>query len=289
MSSKANEKIDVFYRTYGKCIPPKRIAIDIPGWAGDGTDHTMGSVAKPLHCLPFVEGSTYGIELIYSFDTTTYVSRKNGKIVFDGDWSKEDLQGVRYDEIPPFGAFAEEHYGFTSSLDFQIPKDYILRLEPHPSFYTDPTYCTPWAVPGHIQSEWWSSIFFVVFKAPPVGHTHVFQKGKPYAQALILPRKVSYNIQRMPEEMEQKRNTRNSLVFNNRKKFAKNIWIDNNGKEFDDKYKVLKMIYEKKGVMAVDEFLSQFLQTANKKDLEQKIKRKLKIFNLKKKRKINSN
>jgi hypothetical protein len=281
MSSKSSNKIQINYRTYGKCIPPRRCAIHIPGWAGDATDHTNGSVAKPLHCIPFVEGSTYGVELLYSFDTTTYVTKKNGKILFEGEWEKEDLMGVKYDDIPPFGAFAEDHYGMTSSLDIHCPKDHIIRLEPHPSFYTDPTYSIPWVVPGHIQSEWWSSIFFVVFKAPPEGHTHVFQKGKPYAQMLVLPRKVDYSIEKMTKELEAERNQRNTLIFSNRKKYSKNIWKDSNGKEFDDKYKQIKNIFEKHGIEAVDKFLSQFKNGAEKTAL----KRKLKLFGCKKPKK----
>jgi hypothetical protein len=280
MSSRYGNKFHIEYRTYGKALPPKRCAIHIPGWAGDGTDHTNGSVAKPLHCIPFVEGSTYGLELTYAFDTTTYVTKKNGEIIFEGDWQKEDLMGVKYDSIPPFGAFAADHYGMTSCLDLKIPKDYVLRIEPHPSFYTDPTYSTPWVVPGHIQAEWWSSIFFVVFKAPPEGHTHVFQKNIPYAQVLILPRKVNYNIEKMSNTTEKERSERNSLIFNNRKKYAKNIWKDSNGKEFDDKYKQIKIIFEKHGIEAVDQFLSKFKNPQEAK----KIKRKLQLFGVKTKK-----
>ena len=232
MSSKSSNKIQINYRTYGKCIPPRRCAIHIPGWAGDATDHTNGSVAKPLHCIPFVEGSTYGVELLYSFDTTTYVTKKNGKILFEGEWEKEDLMGVKYDDIPPFGAFAEDHYGMTSSLDIHCPKDHIIRLEPHPSFYTDPTWSTPCAVPGHIQGEFWSSIFFVVFKSPLEGQQQIFQKGKPYAQIFILPKKVEYDIEEMSPETRKKREKRNDIVFNNRRKVAKHVWKDNLNQEF---------------------------------------------------------
>ena len=280
MSSRYGVKHVLQYRTYGKCLAPQRCAIHIPGWAGDTTDHTNGSVAKPLHCIPFVEGSTYGVELLYNFDTTTYVTKKNGKILFEGDWANEDLQGAKYDDIPPFGAFAADHYGMTSSLDIKVPKDHVMRLEPHPSFYTDPTYSTPWVVPGHIQAEWWSSIFFVVFKAPPEGHTHVFQKDKPYAQLLILPRKVNYVIEKMSPETEKQRSERNNLIFNNRRKFTKNTWKDSNGKEFDDKYKQIKMIFEKHGVEGVDKFLSQFKNGPEKTE----IKRKLRLIGYKSKK-----
>jgi len=145
-----DKKLKVLYRNYGSSIGPRKIKIEIPGFAGESNDHTNGSKAQPFHCLPFVDASTYALELIYHFDTTTIVKNVGGKIIFDGDWSKEKLN-VKYSTIPPFGLFAEGHYGFTSSLDIQPPPGYIIRVEPHPSFYTDPTWSTPCAVPGHIQ------------------------------------------------------------------------------------------------------------------------------------------
>jgi len=252
------KKTKVLYRTYGTSISPRKIKIEIPGFAGESNDHTNGSKAQPFHCLPFVDGSTYGLELIYHFETTTIVKNIGGKIIFDGDWSKEKLN-VKYSTIPPFGLFAEGHYGFTSSLDIQPPPGHIIRVEPHPSFYTDPTWSTPCAVPGHIHGEFWSSIFFVVFKSPLEGQQQIFQKGKPYAQIFILPKKVNYEIEEMPPEVRQKRERRNDIVFNNRRKIAKHNWRDNLNQEFDDNYKQLKMIFEKKGIDGVDEFLEKVL------------------------------
>jgi hypothetical protein len=251
-------KTKVLYRTYGGSIGPRKIKIEIPGFAGESNDHGNGSKAQPFHCLPFVDGSTYGLELIYHFETTTIVKNIKGKIVFEGDWSKEKLT-AKYSNIPPFGLFADGHYGFTSSLDIQPPPDHIIRVEPHPSFYTDTTWSTPCAVPGHIQGEFWSSIFFVVFKSPLEGQQQIFQKGRPYAQIFILPKKVAYDIEEMPAAIKSKREKRNDIVFNNRRKIAKNVWKDNLNQEFDDKYKQLKMIFEKKGIEGVDEFLDKIV------------------------------
>jgi hypothetical protein len=139
------------------------------------------------------------------------------------------------------------------------PPGHIVRIEPHPSFYTDPTWQTPCAVPGHIQGEFWSSIFFVVFKAPLEGQQQIFQKGKPYAQIFILPKKVNYEIDEMPAEIKKSREKRNDIIFNNRRKVAKHVWKDSLNQEFDDKYKQLKTIFEKKGIAGVDEFLEKLV------------------------------
>jgi hypothetical protein len=87
----------------------------------------------------------------------------------------------------------------------------------------------------------------------------IFQKGKPYAQIFILPKKVAYDIEEMPAAIKSKREKRNDIVFNNRRKIAKNVWKDNLNQEFDDKYKQLKMIFEKKGIEGVDEFLDKIV------------------------------
>src|SRR5581483_3355518 len=131
----------------------------------------------------------YGLELIYPFDTECVV-RNDGKVTFEGDFEPERPPDDK--DWPPFKAFAPGHYGMTSCLDIEPPEGYVLRTEPHPRYFTDPDNTTPCMVPGHIQGEWWPRIFFVVFKAPPQGHFHVFCKGEPYGQLLVVPRKVTY-------------------------------------------------------------------------------------------------
>ncbi|MFZ8477729.1 hypothetical protein ACO1MN_15820, partial [Staphylococcus aureus] len=79
--------------------------------------------------------------------------------------------------------------------------------EPHPRYYTDDTGTVPLCVPGHIQGEWWSKIFFVVFKAPSPGQKHVFKKGEPYGQILVLPKKMTYSVTKMTEQEAADRNS----------------------------------------------------------------------------------
>ena len=264
----AMEKIIVKYRSWYKGVPPKPIKLTIPGWAGDSHDHTDGARPQPWHCPPFVEGSTYGLELLYPFDTECEVSIKEGKLVFAGDWEQESKEaGIK---LPPFMSFAPGHFGFTSSLDIQAPSDYVIRLEPHPPYYTDETYTCPLAIAGNIQTEWWSRIFFVVFKSPAPGQRYIFRKNEPYAQILVVPKKISYEIKEMTPAEKEFRGKLEQKISKYGQYFVKNKWVDHIGHTFDDKYKILRSIYDKDGLAGVTNFLNNIIEKTNE-DRRQKL------------------
>lgn len=246
-------EIDVKYRTYFKGIPPQPIKLQIPGWAGVHNKHTNGDEPQPWHCPPFVSGSTYGLELIYPFDTECRVIRKDGNVIFEGDFSNESpWSETGKPASPPFMSFAPNHYGFTSSLDIMPPDNCITRLEPHPRFYTDTTGTCPIAITGHI-APWWSKIFFVVFKSPREGETHIFRYGEPYAQLLILHNKVIYNIKEMTIEEQRTREKLSSKIDNLTEEVANKIWHDYRGNKFNDRYKVLSKIAQNENI---DDYLN---------------------------------
>ena len=251
MSEKVN--LEVKYRTWHKGVAPRHIKLEIPGWAGENKDHSDGSKPQPWHCPPFVDGSTYGLELIYPFKNETRVTRKGDEIIFDGDFSDEEYAN---NGQPPFLSFSPDHYGMTSSLDIMPPEGYLLRIEPHPRFYTDRTGTVPIAAAGHIQ-RWWSRIFFVAFKSPLENEVHIFRQGEPYAHALIIPDKPSIKINKMSPEEVSKRHNREQIIANHGSKIAKNNWKDHKGMPFNDKYNVLKMIYSKGGDQAIEEKLNE--------------------------------
>lgn len=250
----------VKYRAWFKGIPPRPIRFQIPGWAGDSHGHSNGDKPQPWHCPPFVDGSTYGLEFVYPFDSEVRVRNVDGDAVFDCDFSGEPPPfGVSF---PPFLQFAPGHYGFTSSLDIEAPPGYVIRIEPHPRFFTDHTGSVPVAVTGHIQSEWWPKIFFIVFKTPRPGETHVFRKGEPYAQLILVPRRINYDIQPMSEAEAARRQWRDSKISNYARHIAKNNWTDHKANPFDDKYKVLAGVFAKEGVDGVDRYLDAVLAGA---------------------------
>lgn len=243
--------MEIKYRTWGKGLPPQLIKLQIPGWAGDPDKPADGAKPQPYFCLPWVQGSTYGLELIYPFDTETKVTFDGEKIHFKGDFTQECTWSEN--PSPPFSNFAPGHYGFTSSLNLIFPEEYILRLEPHPRFFTDLTGECPIAVPGHLH-HWWPKIFFVVFKSPRIGEAHIFRKNEPYAQILFVPKKPVYVIEEMNavEKLQQQQAENN--ISDLKEFIVKHSWKDHLGNQFDDKYKQMQAAHHQNGIQ---ELISQ--------------------------------
>lgn len=265
------EKIPIKYRTWYQGEPPRPIRLQIPGWAGEQNKHTDGDVPQAWHCTPFVEASTYGLELVYNFDTECHVKYVDGELKFIGDFSQEKHKIVPQISLPPFSTFAPGHFGMSSCADIMVPEGHILRLEPHPRYYTDETHTTPLCIPGHLATAWWPKIFFVVFKNPMPGQTYIFRKGEPYAQILVLPRKVQYDIEPMTATEANRRNNIDDIIVKYGKIFSTNDWHDNLGHNFNDKYKVLNNVFTKSGKDGVIKFLDQV-----SKNLHSKVQRKFK-------------
>jgi len=236
------------YRTWGNADPPRPIKLQIPGWAGSHRDHETGCTPQPWHCIPFVEGSTYGLEIIYPFDYETRVTNNGGQSVFTGKFFDKDYDLSK--GPAPFSNFAPGHFGFTSSVDLKVPDDHVVRIEPHPRFFTDTTGTCPIAVPGHIQ-PWWCRIFFLVFKSPLPNETHVFSKGDGIAQILIVPKKPNYEVQEMTPEEKLERAFIDNKIVDLHSSLAKHVWKDHNGNQFDDKYKQLQSAYNKDGMNGI--------------------------------------
>jgi len=268
------EKISLKYRTWYNGKPPRQTHMQIPGWSGQPNNHTDGDVPQPWHCTPFLEGSTYGLELLYAFDTECHVKMVNGELQFLGDFEKEKSKVPSENAIPPFKTFAPGHFGMTSCLDILVPDGYVLRLEPHPRYFTDETYTVPLLVPGHINSPMWPKIFFVVFKNPMPGQTYIFRKDEPYGQILVVPRKVLYDIQPMTHSEQLARAAIDDIIVKYSKTICSNNWRDNLGNNFNDKYKMLNQLYVRKGKDAVINFL-QSLSSKTIQKHDKIIKKKL--------------
>ena len=248
------QTIELKYRSWYQGQPPKPIKLQIPGWSGEANKHSDGDKPQPWHCPPFVDANTYGLELYYPFDTECHVTFENGKLNFFGDFTQEQ-EKIPNVQLPPFMSFAPGHFGMTSTLDIKVPEGYVLRTEPHPRFYTDETGTVPCCLPGHLQTDWWPRIFFVVFKNPFPGQTLVFRKNEPYGQILILPRKIAYDIKEMSNGEKSARSTADAKINSYAKKICKNDWHDHLGHNFDDKYKVLSSINAKNGCAGVSKFI----------------------------------
>src|SRR6516165_12471520 len=155
----------VKFRLVNPGLAPRRTKLEMPGWAGQPEPRTDGSQEYAWHCAPFTEGAQYGIEVFYPYNNELGVSRKNGKLVFDGDFGACPDNGGDL-MWPPFRSFGQDYYTYQPLLDLKVGKDWAVRTEPHPRFFTDLTDTVPIAVPALLRTEWWPMISFVVFKSP---------------------------------------------------------------------------------------------------------------------------
>ena len=187
----------VKYRIHGPGLQPQRTKVPVPGWGGDPQPRADGSQEQVWHCVPFAEGARYGIEILYPFAQELRVTTYRGKVRLEADWGPAPPGGLMW---PPFRTFGAGFYSYQLLLDLKVPPGWAIRTEPHPRFYADPTNSVPVAVPALIRSEWWPMMFFLIFKAPPKGATHVFRQGEPFAQMIVIPSEPEVDLVPMAEE-----------------------------------------------------------------------------------------
>jgi hypothetical protein len=239
--------LELRYRSVVGALPPRRIRLEIPGWAGDSTPPRDGGTAQPWHCRPFMEGATYGLELVYPYRSECQVHNEDGRIRFEGELRAEaKAAGFPH----PFGVFAQGHFGMDTGLDLLPPPGYGLRLGPHPRYFTDAAGDVPLALPGHLQ-RFWPNQFFAVFRAPPPGQVHVFRHGEPYAQLLLVRVGETYAVAPMDAAQAAERATGERQVRSLSYFLAKRLWKSQGGIWFGDKYKQLMRIFRRGGLPAV--------------------------------------
>lgn len=248
------DKLEIAYRIVHKALPPQPIRMKMPGWGGSpAIKMEDASEPQPWHCPPFVAGSAYGIELLYHYETECHVVNDNGNVRIEWDYAKEPGGILGFDEFGLFAPTPSKFYTFSTLMDLQAPPGYVLRTNPHPRFFTDDTGTVPLAVVGHVQTEWWSSRLFVVFKVPPPGCRHIFRRNEPYVQILFVPQKITYELTRMPAEQEQRRRELDEGINAGKPYIARNVWHNPSGAEFSDHYNVLARAFAREGTAGVEQ------------------------------------
>jgi hypothetical protein len=224
----------VKYRLYETRLRPRRTKMDVPGWAGKPEPRRDGSHEYTWHCIPFSEGAKYGIELFYPFDNEMKVTTRDGRLILDGDFGPNPETGI---EWPPFRTFGEQFYTYQLLLDLKAEEGMAIRFEPHPRFYTDPTYSVPIAVPALLR-RWWPMVNFMVFKSPQEGCTHVFRPGEPFAQVIVIPEESEFELVEMTEEEAAERELQARRIHESRNTLSADThWTSSTNTEFDGSYR----------------------------------------------------
>ncbi len=229
-------KSTVKFRMTGDNLRPRRTRLEVPGWAGEPQPRADGSHEFAWHCVPFSEAARYGIELFYPYPNALAVRVENGTLRLDGDFGPAPDDGRNW---PPFRPFGEMFYTYQLLLDLKVEPGYAVKIETHPRFYTDPEDSVPLAVPALIRN-WWPMIFFLVFKAPPEGRSHVFRHGEPFAQLNIIPEEYDFELVEMNEAEAAERELQSRRIYESRKTLgADSQWLSSTDTVFDATYRRL--------------------------------------------------
>ena len=225
----------VKYRVHGPGYAPRQTQASVPGWGGEPQPRADGSREQVWHCVPFSEGARYGLEILYPFDQELRVRNFRGRARLDADWGPDPQNGLMW---PPFRPFGEGFYSYQLVLDLKVDPGFAVRSEPHPRFYADAVGDAPIAVPALIRTAWWPMIFFIIFKAPPKGVTHVFRKGEPFAQFIVIPEDPDLSVEPMDEAEAAERELRSRRIRDSRDALAEGSrWLSSTNTVFDGTYR----------------------------------------------------
>lgn len=224
----------VKFRLVEPGLRPRRTRLEIPGWAGNPEPRVDGSQEYAWHCIPFSEAAKGGIELFYPYETELRVSTRDGALVFEGDFGEPPEPGLQW---PPFRSFGEAYYTYQILIDLKVEEGWAIKTETHPRFYTDRTGTVPVAVPALLR-HWWPMMYFMVFKAPDEGRTHVFRQGEPFMQVTVVPAEVDFDLVPMSEEEAAEREMQSRRIYASRHTLsADSQWTSATNTVFDGTYR----------------------------------------------------
>ncbi len=223
----------VKYRMIEPGLRPRRTRLEIPGWAGNPEPRADGSQEYAWHCVPFSEAAKGGIELFYPYEAELRVSTRDGALVFESDFGEPESGR----QEPPFRSFGTAYYTYQILIDLKVEEGWALKTEPHPRFYTDRTGTVPVAVPALLR-HWWPMMYFMVFKAPDEGRTHVFRKDEPFMQVSIVPAEADFELVPMSEEEAAERELQSRRIYASRETLAADSqWTSATHTVFDGTYR----------------------------------------------------
>ncbi len=226
----------VKYRSMHEGLVPRRTRLEVPGWAGQPDKRADGSHEYPWHCIPFSEAARAGLELPYPHDDECRVSVRDGAYAFEGDFAEAADPGARQ---PPFRPFGREYYTYQLLLDLKVDEGLAIKIETHPRFFTDTTGTVPIAVPAVLR-HWWPMIYFVVFKAPEEGRTHIFRPGEPMLAATVVAPDDKIELAEMAEQEAAEREVQSRRIYASRSTLSADPqWPSSTDTVFDGTYRRL--------------------------------------------------
>lgn len=224
----------VKYRMVDPRLDPRRTRLEVPGWAGQREPRADGSHEHAWHCLPFSEAANAGIELCYPYDDELHVSMRGGELVFDVHSAAPPSPDR---PVPAFRSFGRDYYTYQSLIDLKVPDTHAVKTEPHPRFYTDRTGTCPIAVPALIR-HWWPMIYFLVFKSPDEGGTHIFRPGEPFIQITVVEADERPELEPMSPEEAAERELQSKRIYASRETLgAGTRWTSSTNTVFDGTYR----------------------------------------------------
>ena len=226
----------VKFRAYDPRLRPRRTKLDVPGWAGAPEPRADGSHEYPWHCVPFSEAARAGMELCYPYPEELRVHTRNGELVVETDHGPVMQPG---EDGPPFRRFGLEYFTWQSCIDLKPEPGYAIKIETHPRFYADRSGTCPIAVPAVLHA-WWPMIYFLVFKSPDEGRTHVFRPGEPFAMFTAVPAEGAIELVDMSPEEAAERELQSRRIYASRKTLgADSEWTSATHTVFDGTYRRL--------------------------------------------------
>ena len=224
----------VKYRMNDPRLSPRRTRLAIPGWAGESEPRANGSHEHPWHCIPFSEAATAGIELFYPHGDELHVTATEAGPTFNANPSSTRPLDS---EPPPFRDFGRAYYTYQCLIDLKVEAGCAIKVETHPRFYTDTTGTVPIAIPALIR-HWWPMIYFVVFKTPLPGQTHIFRPGEPFIQMSVVEADAKIDLIAMPEEEAAERDLQSERIYASRSILSSDTqWTSSTDTVFDGTYR----------------------------------------------------
>ena len=81
-------------------------------------------------------------------------------------------------------------------------------------------------------------VFFLVFKSPPEGKTHIFRPGEPFAQILIVPEEATFDLVAMSDEEAAERELQSRRIYQSRSTLSgETQWRSATNTVFDGTYR----------------------------------------------------